>query len=323
MNFNTPKFWHKKWSPVSILLIPVSWIYRLGHALNMRLQGTPYKSSVSVICVGNAIAGGSGKTPSVIALIQIIKDNNIAKNPMILTRGYGGDITQPTLVNLDKHTSKDVGDEALILARHAPTIIARNRAEGARFAESNKADLIIMDDGLQNNHLHKDISFLVVDRQIDFGNNRILPAGPLRESLSLVLNRVHGIICIGRAFHSDLNVFEASITPQNELDTSTKYIAFAGLGYPDKFKNTLLDLKADLVGWYPFPDHHQYTAQELEDLHDRSLSKNATLITTEKDFVRLSPEQQKDILTLPITLNFEENDDVTTFLKQKLGEVAC
>jgi tetraacyldisaccharide 4'-kinase len=320
MNFNTPKFWHKKWSPVSILLIPASWLYRLGHVLNMKLQGTPYKSSTPVICVGNAIAGGSGKTPSVIALIKIIKDNDIAQNPIILTRGYGGEITQPTLVNLSKHTSKNVGDEALILAQHAPTIIAQNRADGARFAESNKADLIIMDDGLQNNHLHKDINFLVVDRQIDFGNNRILPAGPLREPLAKVLDKVQGVICIGRAFHSDKPVFEASIKPQNKLDISKGYIAFAGLGYPEKFKNTLLDLKANLVGWYPFPDHHQYTTQELEDLHDRALSKNAVLITTEKDFVRLSPDQQKNILTLPITLNFEENDDIASFLKQKLGE---
>jgi tetraacyldisaccharide 4'-kinase len=321
MNFKTPKFWHKRMSIFSILLIPISWIYRIAHALNMKAQGAPYKSSIPVICVGNAISGGSGKTPSVMALIKLIKENNIAQSPVILTRGYGGDIKEPTFVDFSKHSAVEVGDEALLLAHHAPTIVARNRADGAKFAEENNANLIIMDDGLQNNHLFKDLSFLVVDRQIDFGNNRVLPAGPLREPLSKVLDKVQGIICIGRPFHSDINVFEAVITPTETVDISKNYIAFSGLGYPEKFKNTLLDLDVKLTGWHPFPDHHQYSNQEIEDLSDLAQNKNATLITTEKDFVRLSIEQQQNILTLPIALNFNSNEDIITFLKQKLGNV--
>ena len=323
MNFKTPKFWHKKWSLLSILLIPVSWLYRLGHRLNMRMQGTPYTSSLPVICIGNAIAGGSGKTPTVIALIKLIKEKNIVQNPIILTRGYGGENTEPTLVDISKHTAQDVGDEALLLARHAPTIVAQNRAEGAKLAEKHNAELIIMDDGLQNNHLHKDLSFLVVDRQIDFGNNRVLPAGPLREPLTNVLDKVHAIICIGRPFHSDLDVFESAITPTVTIDSTEKYIAFAGLGYPDKFKNTLLDLNINLVEWHPFPDHHAYTEQEILQLKDNAYNQGAKLITTEKDFVRLPTNQQENILTLPITLNFKSDTEITNFLKTELEKVSC
>ena len=320
MFLKTPQFWHKKNSLLSILLIPFSWLYRIGHALNMRRQSPPYKASIPVICIGNAIAGGSGKTPSVIALIKIIKDNNIAKNPYILTRGYGAEMTAPTLVDLSKHRFHDVGDEALLLAQHAPTIISPNRAAGAKYAEEQGADLIIMDDGLQNNHVKKTLSFLVIDRQIDFGNNRILPAGPLREPLSTALMKVQAIICIGRPFHSDKDVFEASIKPHNIPDTSQDYIAFAGLGYPEKFKNTLLDLKMNLVGWYGFPDHHVYSPQDINNLKQETKNKNVKLITTEKDFVRLSENQKEDILTLPIHLNFKNADDISAFIKNKLED---
>lgn len=321
MPLSTPKFWHKRWSVMSILLIPFSWLYQLAHAINIARQGTPYKSKIPVICIGNAIAGGSGKTPTVMALIKIIRENNLAKNPVILTRGYGGDITTPTLVDRNKHNAENVGDEALLLAQHAPTIIAQNRAEGAKFAEDNKHDLIIMDDGLQNNRLHKDISFLVVDRQIDFGNNRILPAGPLREPLAKILPRIDSIICIGRKFHSDKPVFEAAIEPQNTLDTSKTYIAFAGLGYPEKFKNTLLDLGVNLVGWHAFPDHYPYTEKDLEILKTHANDLDATLITTEKDFVRLPQNYKDEIETLPITLNFKSTNDITAFLKDELRSV--
>lgn len=317
MPFKTPKFWHKRLSLLSILLIPFSWLYRLGHNINIMSQGTPYKASIPVLCVGNAIAGGSGKTPSVLALLKIIQGQGLAQNPVILTRGYKGQKQQATLVDLSVHSANDVGDEALMLATHSPVIVAKNRAEGAKLAKQKDFDLIIMDDGLQNNHLHKDISFLVVDRQIDFGNNRILPAGPLREPLKIVLDKVDGIICIGRAFHSDLPVFEAAIDVTQKPSSSKKYIAFAGLGYPEKFKNTLLDLDAVLVGWHSFADHHHYTNQELEDLHDQALNKGAQLITTEKDYKRLSKDWQGKIDYLPIELKFKDEKSIATFLKER------
>ncbi len=324
MNFKTPKFWHKRWSIISILLIPVSWLYRLGHRVNMALQGTPYKSSLPVICVGNAIAGGSGKTPSVMALIKIIKDNDLAQNPVILTRGYGSNSSAPMLVNPKTHGFEDVGDEALLLAQHAPTVISKNRADGAKFIEGmDGADLIIMDDGMQNNRLHKDINFFVIDRQIDFGNNRILPAGPLREPLSVVLDKTQAILCIGRAFHSDLPVFESQIAPKSMPDSNQSYVAFAGLGYPEKFKNTLLDHNINLTAWYPFPDHYAYTQNDEDDLKDRALNKNAQLITTEKDYVRLSRDFQKHVMPFAIELQLHDSAEVANFLKEQLEGATC
>lgn len=153
MPLKTPSFWYGSNSIAAYALTPLSWLYQLGHSLNQALKPAPYHSKIPVICIGNAVAGGSGKTPTVISLVQLLKQQGVIKNPFILTRGYGGSITNPTLVDPSKRTVNDVGDEALLLARHAPTIIAANRADGAKYAEENKADLIIMDDGLQNNSL--------------------------------------------------------------------------------------------------------------------------------------------------------------------------
>lgn len=313
----TPQFWYQPPGIISALLTPAAWLYQIGHGLNQSLKPAPYHTKTPVICIGNAVAGGSGKTPAVISLVNLIKKNSIAQNPFILTRGYGSTIKTPTLVDTTKHTAIDVGDESLLLARHTPTIISANRAEGAKLAERNSADLIIMDDGLFNNTLHKDINFLVVDRQMDFGNNKTIPAGPLREPLKKVLPKIQGIICIGRPFHSDLDVFESQISVTTTPDTHKNYIAFAGLGHPKKFKNTLENLNINLVGWYPFPDHHVYTDKEIESLKKETADKNATLITTEKDLVRLLTNLSKDIETLPIELTFKEPNKLVTFLQNK------
>ena len=320
MCFKTPSFWYQKPGLISHLLTPVSWLYQIGHTVNQIIQSQPYTSSVPVICIGNAIAGGSGKTPTVISLVHALKDNGITKKPFILTRGYGGALKEATLVDTKTHASEDVGDEALLLARHAPTITASNRAAGARLAEKNGADLIIMDDGLQNSSLAKTLSFLVVDRQVDFGNNKTLPAGPLREPLSKILPKAQGIICIGPAFHSDKPVFEAKIIPTGDLNKNPNYVAFAGLGLPDKFKNTLLDLELNLVGWHPFADHYNYSEQDIEKLRQEAEDKNAILITTEKDFVRLPQNLSKDITTLPIEITFQNSNDLVSFIQDGLGK---
>ncbi len=315
MPMRTPQFWYKPRGILSTLLTPLSWLYRLGDKINQALKPTPYKSSIPVICVGNATAGGGGKTPTVIALTKILTDKKIT----ILTRGYGGETTEPLIVNLNKHEARHVGDEALLLAQHATTIICRNRAEGAKLAEKDKAEIIIMDDGLQNNSLIKDFTFMVIDRQIDFGNNKIIPAGPLRAPLKETLRKSDAVICIGALLQSDLPVFESTIEPQNNIDENQQYIAFAGLAIPDKFKNTLLDLKAQLIVWYPFPDHHPYTYEDIQNLKAIAAEKNAKLITTEKDFVRLSKDQKENIETLPISLKFSNPDDLKEFIDTKIS----
>ena len=316
MPFKTPSFWYAPLGWQALLLLPVSWLYQLGHRLYQATQGRPYKSNANVICVGNAVAGGSGKTPTAIALMKIIQANNLAKTPIFLTRGYGGESNDAFVVDLEHYNIGEAGDEAYLLAQHAPTIVCSNRAQGAKMAQGMGSDLIIMDDGLQNNSLHKDATFLVIDRASNFGNGKTIPAGPLREPLSRILPKANAIICIGDKLHSDTPVFESAITVQR--NHSGKYVAFAGLGRPAKFLTTLETLDIKIVGWHEFADHHLYSALEIQDLLNEANAKQAKLITTEKDHVRLPSDFKDKIETLPIALNFEGESALVGFIKAHL-----
>lgn len=321
MLFHTPKFWYKTGLNLyAFLLTPLSWLYQLGHRLNQKMKGAPYRSRLPVICIGNAIAGGSGKTPAAIALLNILKENGIANNPYFLSRGYGGTIKGPLIVDPSRHRYTDVGDEPLLLCRHAPTIVSANRAAGAKLAETSGADCIIMDDGLQNNSLCKDLSFLVIDRQMDFGNGKTIPAGPLREPLSRLLPKVSAILCVGRPLQSELPVFEALIKASKIPNPRYTYMAFAGIGWPEKFKYSLDDLDVKLKGWRAFPDHHPYTPEDIIALKEEATRKNVTLITTEKDFLRLPVNFSYDIKTLPIKMSFIEKDELISFVEKKMTE---
>lgn len=316
MPVKTPSFWYQKnKSLTTYALAPVSWLYQIGHSINKALKAKPYTANIPVICVGNAVAGGSGKTPTVIALVQVLKTANICKNPYILSRGYGGMVTHSTLVDQDAHSPKMVGDEPLILARYAPTIVGGNRAESAKLAEKQGADMIIMDDGLFHHSLHKDVTLLVLDRSVDFGNGMTLPAGPLREPLSQILPRVQGVVCIGPKLHAQMPVLEASIEPSSEIDTKTPYVAFAGLGRPEKFKHTLEELGANIAAWHPFPDHHHYTNSEIESLLKEASDKKAVTITTEKDFLKINNELQDKVKVLPVKLTFKNSDEIANLVK--------
>jgi len=318
MPAKTPDFWYKQAGLYAYALTPVSWLYRIGFFLAQRLKSKPYNSPIPVICIGNAVAGGSGKTPTAIALMHLVKENNLAQNPVFLTRGYGGSSKAvPLVVEIEHYDVEQAGDEAYLLAKKATTIVSANRADGARKAEELKADLIIMDDGLFNNSLHKDIQFLVIDRAVDFGNRKILPAGPLRAPLTYTLPKTDAVITIGTPLASDKPVFEGSIIPQ-ERNLSGDYIAFSGLGRPEKFLDSLTKLGADVVGWHPLPDHHAFTNTEIEQLIEEATAKNATLITTEKDYVRISNEFKDKIKTLPIMLLFNNGNDIANYLKASL-----
>lgn len=314
----TPAFWYEKPGLLSTLLTPISWLYQTGHVINQNINPAPYKSTIPVICIGNAIAGGSGKTPTVIALHKLIKENQIAQNPAFLSRGYGGNIKSATIVDLNKHTIDDVGDEALLLATQGTTIVSPNRAEGAKLAESLKADLIIMDDGLLNKSLEKNITFLTIDRNMDFGNGRTIPAGPLREPLSKILPKTDAVICIGRPLQSDKPVIETELTPKTKLDASQKYIGFSGIAYPKKFKKTLEDNNITLENWYEFSDHHVFTPKELEKLTTEAQNKNATLITTEKDHVRLPAAYKDKIPSFSVEISIKSPETVSAFIKNRL-----
>ena len=318
MPLKTPQFWYRPAGIKAYALLPIAWLYQIGHRINQRFKPAPYETSIPVICIGNAVAGGSGKTPTAIALMALIKEAGFHKAPYFLTRGYGGETDAPRLVNAEKDKAGQVGDEPLLLARSAPTIVAKNRADGAKLAEQQGADLIVMDDGLQNQSIKKDISFLVIDRAVNFGNGKTIPAGPLREPLSKVLPKSDVVICIGRPLVSDKPVFEAEILT-DKFDDTLKYIAFAGLGRPQKFLDTLEENKATIVGWHAFADHHLYSEYEIHEMLKEATEKKAHLITTEKDYMRLPKDLKNNIKTLPITLNFKDKKAIVDLMCEKLG----
>ena len=306
MNLKEPEFWYPKAGHVSaesLLLWPAGFVYDMvGRA--RRAVSRPKKLSIPVICVGNLVAGGVGKTPIAIALAERMKANG--KNPFFLSRGYGGIEDGPKRVDAFADKATVVGDEPLLLARRHPTIVSKNRSAGAEFAIAQGADCIIMDDGFQNPSISKDLSLVVVDGVRGFGNGRVIPAGPLRESITTGLERADAVIIVGedggvghqirQKFPGD-KVLTAHLIPHTEqpMDKKRRYLAFAGIGHPDKFFNTLRDYGLPLSDQIAFPDHHVYTEGELSMLREKAISAHAALITTEKDWQRLSEEARAQI----------------------------
>ncbi len=308
MKFKTPSFWYNKNKRLcKYALTPFSWLYGLGHMAHQKSAAKPYNCGVPVICAGNVVAGGSGKTPTAIAFLELIKVHNLAEAPFFLTRGYGG-------------------DEDKILSQHALTIISADRAEGAREAVERGADLIIMDDGFQNPHLHKDINLIVTDGAMGFGNERLIPAGPLRQPLDKALNKADGFVVIGtdkRDIHGSLPkdkpAFIASFEPLEKLKFDGPYVAFAGLGYPEKFFNFLReDLGANVIESAPFPDHYAYRADDIRVLGALAKKHNAKLITTEKDAMRLPAVDGVDIEVLPVKLKWKNEKSIVEFLSKQI-----
>lgn len=305
MPMKTPSFWYSGTASfLSLLLRPLLWLYALGYFIHQR-SVKPKRVGVPVICVGNLVAGGTGKTPSAISIMGLIKTHKLAETPFFLTRGYGG-------------------DEDKILSEHALTIVSANRFAGAQEAVARNTDLILMDDGMQNPGLHKDTKFVVVDGTMGFGNEHMLPAGPLRQPLKKGLEQADAFIFIGKdrrnvtPLLSEKPVFKANFKALKDLSNTDKYIAFAGLGYPQKFFNFLRDSLEDrLVDTIAFADHHPYSANDLQSLRERAMELGATLITTEKDAARLSPKDD-DIEVLPVTLEWEDEAALVQFLKDRV-----
>jgi tetraacyldisaccharide 4'-kinase len=298
-----PDFWYRD-DPgarlIAAFLAPLGKIY----GATVRWKATharPYRARVPVVCIGNISAGGTGKTPIAIAVADAIIAHG--KNPFFLTRGYGGRQQGPLVVD-KHHTATDVGDEPLLLARKAATVVARDRREGARLAVERGADVIVMDDGHQNFALHKDLTIIVVDGERGFGNGLAIPAGPLRETAEQGLARADAVIVTGNGapalpgFRGP--VLQAQIGPHPGEDwRGIRVVAFAGIGRPEKLFRSLAALGAELAATIAFADHHPYTAAELSELKARAAG--ARLVTTEKDYVRLPPRDRDGITFLPVT----------------------
>jgi len=306
-----PEFWNEPDYTAKAavrLLMPIGWLY--GRSVTWKRDRTvPFRPRAKVVCIGNLTAGGTGKTPIAIAVARALIARGV--RPVILSRGYGGKVKGPALVDPARDTAHETGDEALLLAAAAPVIVARDRAAGAALADAEGADAIVMDDGHQNFAVAKDLSIVVIDGAAGFGNGRILPAGPLREPVAQGLARTDAVIVVGDGsvelpeFHGP--VLRAQLTPVDVLGLKgARVVAFAGIGRPAKFFASLRALGAEIVEQREYADHHAYTASEIARLKSKARGADAVLITTEKDFVRLTPAEREGVRFLPVRAAFDD-----------------
>jgi len=324
-----PEFWDRKTDGLMpSLLRPLGCAVSAMAALRQK-KATPYKASVPIICVGNLVAGGAGKTPVALDLVARLKSLDVQVH--VLLRGYGGTERGPTQVDLAIHNARRVGDEALLLAKVAPTWVSEDRKAGVLAAIEAGAQAIVLDDGFQNPSVHKDLSLLVVDGEYGFGNGRVMPAGPLRETVGAGLKRADSIVLLGsdgadvwgkvqRAGHKKMPILRARIeaTPDAADLKGQDVYAFAGIGRPQKFFDTLNALGAKLVGCKAFDDHHPYTDTEIEDIIKGA--GEAQILTTTKDLVRIPQKHQGKMRALDIRLAWKHSDDIDAALKKVMTD---
>lgn len=320
---NAPHFWNTR-NTLSAMLAPLAWAYGIGNRYD-RARTRAVRAPIPVISVGNATVGGAGKTPTTLALVPLLQ--SLGTTPHLLVHGYKGDAALSAhRVNITDDW-RQVGDEALLLARAAPTWVGANRHASAIAAAAAGASLLVADDAHQHYRLHKDISLLVLDGPYGIGNGKLLPAGPLREPFAAALARADAVILIGedrqhltRAL--SIPVFRARLEPREDTAflAATPWLAFAGIGRPEKFFTQLRSLGANVVATCPFPDHHVYTQADAQALIREATRLGARLITTEKDAVKLPPSLVAATATLPVTLRFEDGAGLGHFLQTMLHE---
>jgi tetraacyldisaccharide 4'-kinase len=327
-----PAFWYRPSSLMSRLLMPLGAIY--GAVAAKRLAREGLDAGIPVLCVGNYHVGGAGKTPAVLALVDLLRDAGEA--PIVLSRGYGGKLRGPIKVDPERHAAGDVGDEPLMMARSVAVVVARDRVEGIALARSQGASLILMDDGFQNPAIAKDASLIVVDGDRGLGNACVFPAGPLRAPLPPQLARTDALIIVGNGTAADGVaaaiaaqgglVLRARMTP-NEASVAAlrgkRVLAFAGIGDPGRFFRTLRASGVEVIAEKAFADHHPYSDSEIEALAAAAKRDGLTLVTTEKDLARLRVggtlmPMARDIVPFAVTLQFDDAPALLRFATDRL-----
>ena len=328
-----PGFWWRRPGVAAALLAPLGATY--GALTGARMAGVGRRAGIPVICVGNLTLGGTGKTPTAVAVAELLQ--SAGRKPFVLSRGYGGNLRGPVRVDPANHRAADVGDEPLLLARHAPTVVSRDRAAGAEAARALGAGSIVMDDGFQNPDLQKDCSIVVIDGGRGVGNGRVFPAGPLRAPLQRQLRHASAVLVIGagsegeavaqRAQARGLPVFRGKLEPDaSALDQlrGNALLAFAGIGNPEKFFATLREAGLTVRACMPFPDHHRYRRAEAANLIAQAEREGLVLVTTEKDLERLAGQDDVAALAqvaraLPVRLVVDEVDAFRHFVLAAAG----
>ncbi len=329
---DTPSFWWQKNSLAGLATAPLGFIYGFVAAQNM-LRSPKHYVDLPVLCIGNYIVGGAGKTPTAIALAKAVK--KMGKKPGFLSRGYGGGIVEATLVDVETHNSKDVGDEPLILTKHAITVIAAKRNEGAELLAKSGVDIIIMDDGFQNPSLYKDFNLVVVNSKRGIGNGFSMPAGPLRVSFGAQLRKTDALLVIGdengatqvvrHAARAAKPIYNARIHVLNaRLFKGKRYLAFAGIADPEKFYTSVESTGAKIIHRRSFHDHHPFLDEEIKEMLELAKVEGLEIITTEKDMARLV--RQSDVhktlaekaQILAITLKFDDPKMLENVIKKTI-----
>ncbi|WP_243372886.1 tetraacyldisaccharide 4'-kinase [Microvirga solisilvae] len=328
-----PSFWwQNSTSFLANLLRPVSAIYGTVSSMRMKRQGE--RADLPVICIGNFTAGGAGKTPTALLIAEIL--DAAGESPAFLTRGYGGTLRGPLQVQ-PQHKAMDVGDEPILLAGMAPTIVSADRPAGARLAHEIGATVVIMDDGLQNPSIKKDCAIAVIDGATGIGNGLPIPSGPLRAWMSAQWPAVDAVLVMGagaageavarQAALLNKRVFKGNLMPDPGLANTLngqKVLAFAGIGRPEKFFDTLHACGAIVVEARSFPDHHPYNRSDLEALRREAETRGLQAVTTEKDFVRIvslnGSAVWEGLTVLPVRLHVDDEAALRNFILRKVGE---
>ncbi|MFT4251982.1 MAG: tetraacyldisaccharide 4'-kinase [Caulobacter sp.] len=330
MKLSTPRWWYRReGGPAPLtraLLTPLSWLWA-GATARRIAKADPVDPGAPVICVGNLTAGGVGKTPIVRELLLVLTNGGVAAHG--LSRGYGGSLKGPLRVDPARHKAREVGDEPLMLAQDFPIWISRDRVAGAKAAAAAGAQVVVMDDGHQNPDLQKALSLVVVDGETrddewPFGDGRVFPAGPMREPLAVGLARADAVIVL---LPADLPEADPQLLAQlaskpvliARLEPAAPppggpQVGFAGVGKPWKVERALQAAGCDLVDFAPFPDHGTYSEDTLRGLAERARDLGASLVTTEKDWIRLPPAWRDRVAAWPVRARFEDEEALARVL---------